>query len=287
VRLVEGDDGRPPGAVTTVSVIVAAYDEEAHIGRLLASLRDQTLPPVEVIVADDGSRDRTADVAKAAGARVLRLAHRGPGLARNDAAALARGDVLAFLDGDMACAPEFLERLVEPIAAGQAIGTFTREIYVANTENRWARAYAALRWSPPDRLLPADFPDEWENFRAIRRDAFLSVGGYDDVGYGEDLTVSAKLGKKALVAPGAECSHYHPSSGREVFGNGRWVGRGASIRTLPRPWWTHSLPRVVAIALRQIQEGRTRWVLPARVVYHLGVWVGLAESGVRPGRHWK
>jgi glycosyltransferase involved in cell wall biosynthesis len=273
--------------MTTVSVIVAAYDEEMWIGHLLESLRAQTLPPLDVIVADDGSRDRTAAVAEGAGAQVLRLPHRGPAVARNEAAALARGDVLVFLDGDMTCAPEFLERLVEPIADGRAVGTFTRDIYVANTENRWARAYAALRWSPPDRLLPADFPDRWENFRAIRRDSFLSVGGYENVGYGEDLTLSSKLAETALVAPGATCFHYHPSSGREVFGNGRWVGRGAAIRELAQPWRVHALTRVVPIALRQIREGRTRWVLPGRIVYHLGVWLGLAESGLRPERHWK
>lgn len=273
--------------MSTVSVIVAAYDEEPLIGRLLRSLERQTLPPLEVVVADDGSRDRTAEVAESAGVRVLRLAHRGPARARNEAAAVARGEVLAFLDADMECAPDFLERLVEPITDGRAIGTFTREIYVANTDNRWARAYAALRWSPPDRLLPADFPDVWENFRAIRRDRFLDVGGYDDVGYGEDMTLAEKVGEKALVAPGARCYHHHPSSGREVFGNGRWVGRGAAIRELERPWRNHSLTNVVPIAFRQIREGRTRWVLPARVVYHLGVWLGLAESSLRPERHWK
>lgn len=287
MRLVAGHDGDSPRAVTTVSVVVAAYDEEPLIGGLLRSLDDQTLPPLEVIVADDGSRDRTADVAEAAGARVLRLPHRGPAVARNEAAGVARGDVLVFLDADMECARGFLERLVQPIAEGRAIGTFSREMYVANTDNRWARAYAALRWSPPDRLLPADFPDTWENFRAIRRESFLSVGGYDDVGYGEDMSLAAKLGEKALVAPGAECFHHHPSSGREVFGNGRWVGRGAAIRELERPWRQHALTRVVPIAVRQIREGRTRWVLPARVVYHLGVWLGLAESGLRPERHWK
>lgn len=287
MRLVAGDDGDSPRAVTTVSVIVAAYDEEPLIGRLLRSLEGQTLAPLEAIVADDGSRDRTADVAQAAGARVLRLPHRGPAVARNEAVQAARGDVLAFLDADMECAPEFLERLVEPIADGRAIGTFSREMYVANTENHWARAYAALRWSPPDRLLPADFPDTWENFRAIRRDRFLSVDGYDDVGYGEDMTLAGKLGEQALVAPGAKCFHHHPSSGREVFGNGRWVGRGASIRQLERPWRQHALTNVVPIALRQIREGRTRWVLPGRVVYHLGVWLGLAESTLRPERHWK
>jgi glycosyltransferase involved in cell wall biosynthesis len=64
-------------------VVVGAYNEEEHIARLLASLREQTLPPIEVIVADDGSKDRIAEVAEAGGAIVLRLNHRGPAVARN------------------------------------------------------------------------------------------------------------------------------------------------------------------------------------------------------------
>ena len=267
--------------------MVAAYNEQQHIARLLHSLRAQTHAPREILVADDGSRDRTAELAAGMGARVLRLSHRGPGRARNAAAREASGEALVFLDGDMACSPEFIEDLVGPIGRGEAVGTFTREIFIANPENRWARGYAALRWSPPDRLLPDDFPDRWANFRAIRRDRFIAVGGYDDVGYGEDMTLAAKLGEEAVAAEGAVCFHYHPSSVREVFENGRWVGRGAAIRTGPRPWRDHALPRVLWIALRQIRGGRTPWVLPARVVYHLGVWIGLAESTLRPRRHWK
>lgn len=270
-----------------MSVVVAAYDEEEHIGRLLTSLQSQTWPSLEVLVADDGSRDRTAEIAEQMGAQVLRLPHRGPALARNTAAQEARGEVLVFLDGDMSCAPEFIERLVAPILSGEATGTFTRELYLGNPENRWARAYGALRWSPPDRLLPANFPDRWANFRAVRRDRFLAVGGYDDVGYGEDMTLAPKLGEDALAADGAVCFHHQPTSLREIFTNGRWVGRGAAIRELPHPWLAHSLPVVTWIAFRQIRSGRTPWVLPARVVYHLGVWLGLARSALAPARHWK
>jgi glycosyltransferase involved in cell wall biosynthesis len=271
----------------SVSVVVAAYNEEAHIAGLIGSLRRQTHPVREVLVADDGSRDRTAEIAERLGAQVLRLRHRGPAVARNAAAREASGDVLVFLDGDMACAPEFIERLVAPIARGEAIGTFSRDLFLGNPENRWARAYAALRWSPPDRLLPLDFPDRWANYRAIRRDRFIAVGGYEDVGYGEDMTLAPKLGEDALVADGAVCFHNHPGSARDVFENARWVGRGAAIRTLPNPWRVHALRRAVRIAIRQIREGRTAWVLPARIIYSLGVRIGLAETTISPGRHWK
>jgi glycosyltransferase involved in cell wall biosynthesis len=277
----------PRGPEPSVTVVVAAYNEEEHIARLLASLRCQTHPAREILVADDGSRDRTAGIAERMGSRVLRLPHRGPAAARNAAADVASGEVLVFLDGDMACSPEFIERLVAPIARGEAVGTFTREIFLGNPENRWARAYAALRWAPSDRLLPNDFPERWANFRAIRRDRFIAIGGFDDVGYGEDMTLAPKLGEDALAADGAVCEHHHPGSVREVFENGRWVGRGAAIRALPHPWRVHALPSVLRIAVQQIRQGRTPWVLPARIFYHLGVWLGLAESALSPERHWK
>ena len=177
----------------TISVVVSAFNEEAHIARLLRSLKSQTRPPREIIVIDDGSRDRTGEIAEANGAAVVRMAHRGPARGRNVGAARATGDVLVFLDGDMACAPAFLERLVAPMDSPEVAGTFTRDIYIGNLENRWASAYAALRSLRDGRLLPSDFPDVWDNFRAVRRELFLAVGGYEDVGYGEDRTLAVIL----------------------------------------------------------------------------------------------
>lgn len=269
------------------SVVIPNLDGADWLRGCLGSLAASRLAPAEVIVADDGSRDRTPEIAAAAGARVLRLDHRGPARARNAAGRAASGDILVFLDADMSCAPDFLRRLVAPIVDGGATGSFSREMFLGNPENRWARAYAALRWSPPDRILPADFPDRWEIYSAIRRDRFWAVGGLDDVGYGEDVTLASKLGELAVVAPGAVCFHFHPSSVAEVFTNGRWVGRGAAIRTLRRPWWDHSLPRVLILGLLQVARGRTPWVLPARLVYHAGVLIGLAQSSRHPERHWK
>ena len=59
-----------------LTILIAARNEEARIGRTIVELKRQ-FPGADVIVADDGSRDTTAQVAEAAGARVLRLPHRG------------------------------------------------------------------------------------------------------------------------------------------------------------------------------------------------------------------
>ena len=57
-----------------VTVIVPAYNEAESVGETVGSLREQTCPPAEIIVVDDGSSDDTAAVAEAAGATVLRPA---------------------------------------------------------------------------------------------------------------------------------------------------------------------------------------------------------------------
>ncbi len=85
-------------AAPDVSVVVPARDEEASLPALLASLRAQSTPPAEIVVADGGSRDRTVEVARAAGARVLELGPAYPGRARNQGIRAATHDWIALID---------------------------------------------------------------------------------------------------------------------------------------------------------------------------------------------
>jgi glycosyltransferase involved in cell wall biosynthesis len=99
-------------------VIIPAVDEEEAIGRVLAEI-----PPVvsEVIVVDNGSRDRTAEVARAAGATVVREPRRGYGQAcLAGIACAATADVVVFLDGDHSDYPEQLPLVLAPIREGRA-----------------------------------------------------------------------------------------------------------------------------------------------------------------------
>jgi glycosyltransferase involved in cell wall biosynthesis len=84
-----------------VSVVIPAFDEAGTVGDCIAvALRHPDV--VEVILVDDGSSDRTAEVARAAGARVLQLEHNGGKAAALDAGVrAAKHDVLLFLDADI------------------------------------------------------------------------------------------------------------------------------------------------------------------------------------------
>jgi Glycosyl transferase family 2 len=83
-----------------LTILVAARDEEAVIGTTVARLR-KAFPDAEVIVADDGSRDRTADIAEEAGALVLRLPRRGKGQALSAAERAAPPGTLLLCDADL------------------------------------------------------------------------------------------------------------------------------------------------------------------------------------------
>lgn len=95
----------------SVSVVIPAHNAERYLGEAIDSALGQTVPPLEVVVVDDGSDDRTAEVARAFGERVR--CHSQPqggiGAARNRGVELARGEYIAFLDSDDIWLPRKLE----------------------------------------------------------------------------------------------------------------------------------------------------------------------------------
>jgi glycosyltransferase involved in cell wall biosynthesis len=104
--------------VPRIAVVIPALDEEEAIGLVIGEI-----PPIvsEIVVVDNGSRDRTAAVARAAGARVVLEPRRGYGQAcLAGIAAVPDAEVIAFLDADHSDYPEQLVDVLAPILAGEA-----------------------------------------------------------------------------------------------------------------------------------------------------------------------
>jgi glycosyltransferase involved in cell wall biosynthesis len=93
-----------------VSIIIPAYNEEYFISHLFETIKRQTYKDIEIIVADNHSRDKTRALAKKYGARVVDGGI--PSVARNRGAEVARGRYFLFVDADQELPPSFVQRMV-------------------------------------------------------------------------------------------------------------------------------------------------------------------------------
>ena len=105
-----------------VAVVMAAHNAEPFIDEALRSTLDQTIPPTEIVVVDDGSTDATAAVAGAVDQRVtvLRREHAGVGASRNAGIDAVTSPWVALLDADDVWLPTKLERQFAAFADGPA-----------------------------------------------------------------------------------------------------------------------------------------------------------------------
>lgn len=175
-----------------IAVVIPALDEAASIGKVLDAIPDWV---DEAIIADNGSRDATADIAQQHGARVVHEPRRGYGSAcLRGIAALGDADVIVFLDGDYSDHPEQMDRLVDPIVAGDAdlvIGSRVlgkREAGALAPQARFGNWLAC-------RLIRLFWGVRYSDlgpFRAIRRDALHALAMADrDYGWTVEMQVKA------------------------------------------------------------------------------------------------
>lgn len=214
-----------------VSIIIPVYNEEKVLESCLSSLLIQNYKDLEIIVVDDGSTDNTVAILerfKNSDPRInfIKQNHKGAGVARNLGCKNAKGEVFVFVDADMSFDRKFISYLVEPILAGTAIGTFSKEEYLLNKTNIWAKAWNLNRGLPLTRMLSENYPNMQKVFRAIVAKEFNKAGGFNEKsGYTDDWTLSEKLGVEAVVAPGAVFFHKNPDNLIEVFIQSRWMGK--------------------------------------------------------------
>jgi len=215
-----------------ISVIIPVYNEEKEIKDCLESLTNQSFPDLEVIIVDDGSKDKSIEIVSdfketaQLDLQILNQDHRGAGAARNLGVKHAMGEILVFVDADMTFAEDFVEKLVAPIVTKREIGTFSKEERLGNQDNVWARCWNINRGLPETKMHPDNYPDTQKVFRAILASEFKKAGGFNEKGgYTDDYSLSERLGKEAVNAPGAVFYHKNPDSLGEVFRQSKWMAK--------------------------------------------------------------
>ncbi len=178
-----------------VDAVIPALDEEGSIGTVLDAI---PRPPVRrVVVADNGSTDRTADVARARGAEVVREPRRGYGAAclrALEALAPDPPDVVLFLDADASDDPAETPRLLAPIEAGRADLVVGSRVLGAPEPGALAPAQRLGNWLATRllRLLYGVHYTDLGPFRAIRWAALTKLAMKDrDFGWTIEMQVKA------------------------------------------------------------------------------------------------
>lgn len=188
----------------TISVVMPAFRAEALLPRVLRPLMAMQArgEVVEVIVVDDRSPDRTAEVARGLGARVLTTPQNGgPGLARNLAAGEAVGDVLWFVDSDVIAWDDGAEKVRAAFADPDVAAVFGSYDSAPDGQH-WFSRYKNLMHRFYHQTAQRDAQTFWAGCGAVRKDMFLKIGGFDVETYRVPSIEDIELGYRIRRAGG-------------------------------------------------------------------------------------
>jgi glycosyltransferase involved in cell wall biosynthesis len=209
----------PPPAIT---VYVPCYNAEVYLAPVLEGIVAQTLRPDEVLVVDDGSSDRSVEIASHYPVTVIRQEHnRGLAAARNAAVRAARNELVAALDADVAPEPDWLERMAPHFEDAHVAlgGGMLLEAVQSSVADRWRAAHMWQHWGKAAVVNPSFV---FGANTVARRSAILEAGGYDERlrTNGEDSNMSIRLrarGWTTFYEPAAVCRHLRRDTVRSVL----------------------------------------------------------------------
>jgi len=197
-----------------ISIVIPTLNEEETLGEVIERCR-----PFgdEIMVMDGHSTDKTVDIARQKGARLEMAKKRGKGSALREAALLAKGDVLVFIDADGSHIPEDIPKLMAPINEGRADMVVASRLLGGSSElhggfDEFLRfAGSSFITACINKRYHVRLSDSQNGFRAIRKSVFLSLGLKS-----HSTTIEQEMTMKAL-AKGCRIedipSHEHPRKG--------------------------------------------------------------------------
>lgn len=208
------------------SVIIPTYNEERFIRRCLDSIRAQRVAPdqVEIVVVDNGSTDQTLTICQEYTDRILSHPELRVGAMRNQGAAKARGQVLAFIDADCIADAGWLAAAEASLAAGSCV---TGDSYDIPSDPHWIeRAWFAQehRGRRATHLIPA-------GNMIVPRELFLRLGGFNEqLLTGEDAEFCQRAAQIAPVIADDTLRVVHlgnPKTLKKFITREMWHGMGA------------------------------------------------------------
>lgn len=176
-----------------VSIIIPAYNEEDYLPNCLRSIKNQTYKNIEIIVVDNNSQDKTPEIAKNFGAKVVKVEKKNLSVVRNAGAKVAKGEILFFVDADSILYFNCVEKLVKQLSGKTVFSHGGIICYDSKFHN--------FLWVLFNRWIKPNFYTSGRNGVCIFKKAFWEIGGYNEKldplkGDREDLDLGMRIIKK-------------------------------------------------------------------------------------------
>jgi GT2 family glycosyltransferase/4-amino-4-deoxy-L-arabinose transferase-like glycosyltransferase len=198
-----------------ISVIIPVHNGGDHLGRCLEALARSTRPPDELIVVDDGSADDPSGLAQPYHAQIISLIDgpHGPARARNRGAAAARGEILVFVDADVAVRPDTLALIEQHLTDHPQIAALFGSYDADPPAPGLVTLYKNLLHHYVHQRGKQQASTFWAGCGAIRQDVFDALGGFDE-SYDrpsiEDIELGYRLrraGHRVWLFPDLQVTH--------------------------------------------------------------------------------
>lgn len=215
-----------PDVLKDIAVIIPAHQAAHTLAEVVSAALSSGISANHVIVVDDGSTDATGRIAASHDVVVLRNeAPEGPALARNKGAQAARAEILVFIDSDVVVHPGAIAQLVSHLYQGRftaAIGSYDDKPRNITLVSR----YRNLLHHHVHQTAGSEVPTFWTGFGAVRRTAFLEIGGFDPAWQNiEDVELGLRLttyGHRIRLDREALCKHMKEWTIPSMFRTDLW-----------------------------------------------------------------
>jgi O-antigen biosynthesis protein len=218
-----------------VSVVVCSYNAERTMEACLASLEKLHYPDYEVVVVNDGSTDRTLEIAQRFPyCRIISQENKGLSVARNVGAEAATGEIVAYTDSDCVADPDWLTYLVAKMETAQLVACGGPN-FPPPEDSLVPAAVAVSPGGPTHVLLSDDVAEHIAGCNmAFRRDVLLRLGGFDPVyrAAGDDVDICWRFQDEGYTigfSPAAVVWHFRRNTVRAYIGQQRGYGKAEAL----------------------------------------------------------
>jgi glycosyltransferase involved in cell wall biosynthesis len=225
-----------------VSVVVCSYNSERTMEACLASLEVLNYPDYEVIVVNDGSTDRTLEIAERFPyCRIISQPNKGLSVARNVGAEAATGEIVAYTDSDCVADPDWLTYLVGKMEAS-GLAACGGPNFPPPEDSLVPAAVAVSPGGPTHVLISDEVAEHIAGCNmAFRRDVLLELGGFDPVyrAAGDDVDICWRFqdaGHTIGFSAAAIVWHYRRNTVRAYLNQQRGYGKAEALVYAKHPF---------------------------------------------------